>query len=200
MIVRRYRCRDGKLIQIHTGAAGAFGRLMTVLGLEAPHLPQPPVRSRRRARSPTRTSRSSKRLPESSPPDDPPEWLEDLWRNEIAGPAGERTGRRVRRRARCATTDWCASSTTPRRAPSRWWRRPSSCPGRRRGSPPGIDRTRVSRVGNHRSRPGRHGDAHPRAAGGRPRRGAGHLLCQPLRQPLPPRPRRRRDKGGTDLG
>ena len=34
MIVRRYRCSDGKLIQIHTGAAGAFGRLMRVLGLE----------------------------------------------------------------------------------------------------------------------------------------------------------------------
>jgi crotonobetainyl-CoA:carnitine CoA-transferase CaiB-like acyl-CoA transferase len=33
MLVRRYTCGDGRMIQVHTGAPGAFARLMTVLGV-----------------------------------------------------------------------------------------------------------------------------------------------------------------------
>ena len=34
MLLRHFRCADGWLIQVHTGAAGAFGRLMTLLRID----------------------------------------------------------------------------------------------------------------------------------------------------------------------
>ena len=33
MLLRRYTCADGRMVQIHTGAAGAFGRAMELFGL-----------------------------------------------------------------------------------------------------------------------------------------------------------------------
>jgi crotonobetainyl-CoA:carnitine CoA-transferase CaiB-like acyl-CoA transferase len=33
MLLRRYTCADGRLVQVHTGAAGAFGRAMELFGL-----------------------------------------------------------------------------------------------------------------------------------------------------------------------
>jgi crotonobetainyl-CoA:carnitine CoA-transferase CaiB-like acyl-CoA transferase len=84
MIVRRYRCRDGQLIQIHTGAAGAFGRLMKVLGLEDRISPTTgPVE----AACPLTDEDLEiiERLPEVFATRTSTEWLEDIWRNEIAG-------------------------------------------------------------------------------------------------------------------
>ena len=33
MLLRRFACADGRMVQIHTGAAGAFGRAMELFGL-----------------------------------------------------------------------------------------------------------------------------------------------------------------------
>jgi crotonobetainyl-CoA:carnitine CoA-transferase CaiB-like acyl-CoA transferase len=84
MIVRRYRCRDGKLIQIHTGAAGAFGRLMKVLGLEDRISP---TTGAVEAACPLTDDdlKIIERLPEVFATRTSTEWLEDIWRNEIAG-------------------------------------------------------------------------------------------------------------------
>jgi crotonobetainyl-CoA:carnitine CoA-transferase CaiB-like acyl-CoA transferase len=83
MIVRRYRCRDGKLIQIHTGAAGAFGRLMKVLGLEDQISPTTgPVE----AACPLTDDDIEiiERLPDVFATRTSTEWLAHIWRNEIA--------------------------------------------------------------------------------------------------------------------
>ena len=83
MIVRRYQCSDGKLIQVHTGAAGAFGRLMKVLGLDARISEATgPVE----AACPLTDSDLEiiERLPEVFATRPSTEWLEEIWRNEIA--------------------------------------------------------------------------------------------------------------------
>jgi crotonobetainyl-CoA:carnitine CoA-transferase CaiB-like acyl-CoA transferase len=83
MIVRRYTCRDGKMIQVHTGAAGAFGRLMKVLGLDSRISPVTgPIESA----SPLTDADIEivERLPEVFATRTAQEWLDEIWRNEIA--------------------------------------------------------------------------------------------------------------------
>jgi len=83
MIVRRYRCSDGKLIQVHTGAAGAFGRLMKVLGLQG---------QISEATGPVESAcpltdedlQIIDRIPEIFATRPSTEWLDEIWRNEIA--------------------------------------------------------------------------------------------------------------------
>ena len=83
MIVRRYECSDGKLIQVHTGAAGAFGRLMKVLGLDGDISESSgPVE----ANSPLTDEDLEiiERIPDVFLTRPSTEWLEEIWRNEIA--------------------------------------------------------------------------------------------------------------------
>ena len=83
MLVRRYTCADGRMIQIHTGAAGAFGRLMKLVGLD------------HRVSSATGPIESAcpltdgdlavlEELPSIFETKTSDEWLADMWDNEIA--------------------------------------------------------------------------------------------------------------------
>jgi crotonobetainyl-CoA:carnitine CoA-transferase CaiB-like acyl-CoA transferase len=83
MIVRRYRCSDGKLIQVHTGAAGAFGRLMKVLGLDQQISETTgPVESA--CPLTDKDLEIIERLPEVFASRSSTEWLDEIWSNEIA--------------------------------------------------------------------------------------------------------------------
>ena len=83
MIVRRYRCADGRRIGVHTGANGAFSRLMKLLGIDDRISPvTTPVESA----SPLTEADLEvlKELPAIFEMRKSTEWLEDIWANEIA--------------------------------------------------------------------------------------------------------------------
>lgn len=83
MLVRRYRCRDGVTIQVHTGAAGAFGRLMDLVGLADLVTPaQGPVESATPLTDADLIAIES--LPGVFGEVTSEEWLHRLWSNEIA--------------------------------------------------------------------------------------------------------------------
>lgn len=83
MIVRRYRCGDGRRIGVHTGADGAFTRLMKLVGLDERVSPVTgPVES-----ATPLTPEDLEILQElheifASRPS--AEWLEEIWANEVA--------------------------------------------------------------------------------------------------------------------
>ena len=83
MLVRRYECGDGKLIQVHTGAAGGFGRLMKVLGVDDRISP---VTSAVESASPLTDDDLAvlETLPELFAKRTADEWLRDIWANEVA--------------------------------------------------------------------------------------------------------------------
>ena len=83
MIVRRYECSDGKLIQVHTGAAGAFGRLMKVLGLEG-EVSQSAGPVEALSLLTDEDLRVIERIPQLFATRPSKEWLEEIWQNEIA--------------------------------------------------------------------------------------------------------------------
>ena len=83
MIVRRYECSDGKLIQVHTGAAGAFGRLMKVLGLEG-RISEATGAVEAACPLTDEDLEIIEHLPEIFATRPSTEWLEEIWRNEIA--------------------------------------------------------------------------------------------------------------------
>lgn len=83
MLVRRYTCADGRMIQVHTGAPGAFGRLMTLVGLaddvskaDGPVEPATPLTDDDQI--------ALERLPEIFATRSSADWLADIWANEIA--------------------------------------------------------------------------------------------------------------------
>jgi crotonobetainyl-CoA:carnitine CoA-transferase CaiB-like acyl-CoA transferase len=83
MIVRRYRCADGRRIGVHTGAKGAFSRLMKLLGIDDRISPvTTPVESA----SPLTEADLEvlKELPDIFEMRKSTEWLEAIWANEIA--------------------------------------------------------------------------------------------------------------------
>jgi crotonobetainyl-CoA:carnitine CoA-transferase CaiB-like acyl-CoA transferase len=83
MLVRRYTCRDGRMIQVHTGAAGAFGRLMNLLGIDDRLSPATgPVE----AACPLTDADLSvlEHIPAIFATRSAGEWLADLWANEVA--------------------------------------------------------------------------------------------------------------------
>jgi crotonobetainyl-CoA:carnitine CoA-transferase CaiB-like acyl-CoA transferase len=84
MLVRQYRCADGQLIQVHSGAPGAFGRLMKVLGLADEISPATTA-----VESATPLTHADlavlRRVPEIFATRSSHEWLDDIWSNEIAG-------------------------------------------------------------------------------------------------------------------
>jgi crotonobetainyl-CoA:carnitine CoA-transferase CaiB-like acyl-CoA transferase len=84
MLLRRYVCADGRLVQVHTGAAGAFGRAMELFGL-ADDI------SRVDAAVETSTLLTdhdlevlSERLPELFRTRPADEWLQACWDHEVA--------------------------------------------------------------------------------------------------------------------
>lgn len=84
MIVRQFQCADGQLIQVHTGAPGAFARLMKVVGLAGELSPATtPVE----AASPLTDEDIAvlSRLPAIFATRPGLDWLEEIWANEIAG-------------------------------------------------------------------------------------------------------------------
>jgi crotonobetainyl-CoA:carnitine CoA-transferase CaiB-like acyl-CoA transferase len=83
MLVRRYTCADGRMIQVHTGAPGAFGRLMRLLGLQdevspalGPVEPATPLTDADVA--------VLERVPSIFATRPAGEWLEAIWDDEIA--------------------------------------------------------------------------------------------------------------------
>lgn len=83
MIVRSYECADGHRIQVHTGAPGAFGRLMTLLGVDDRISPASGA-----VESAVPLTDADLAVLEELPaifatrPSD--EWLADVWAHEIA--------------------------------------------------------------------------------------------------------------------
>jgi crotonobetainyl-CoA:carnitine CoA-transferase CaiB-like acyl-CoA transferase len=84
MLVRRFRCADGREIGVHTGANGAFTRLMELLGLaERISTVTGPVES---ACPLTAADQAVlEELPEIFAQRTSDDWLKDIWANEIAG-------------------------------------------------------------------------------------------------------------------
>lgn len=84
MLVRRFRCADGRDIGVHTGANGAFTRLMELLGLAERISPVAgPVES---ACPLTAADHAVlEELPEIFATRTSDDWLTDIWANEIAG-------------------------------------------------------------------------------------------------------------------
>jgi crotonobetainyl-CoA:carnitine CoA-transferase CaiB-like acyl-CoA transferase len=83
MLVRRYTCSDGRNIQVHTGAAGAFSRLMTLLGISDEISP---ATGSVEAASPLTEGdvRRIERIGEIFATKTAAEWLQAIWSNEIA--------------------------------------------------------------------------------------------------------------------
>lgn len=83
MLVRQYACADGHLIQVHTGAPGAFARLMKVLNIQDQmSVAEGPVE----AASPLTDSDLAVlvHVPEIFATRPSVDWLAELWANEIA--------------------------------------------------------------------------------------------------------------------
>ena len=84
MIVRRYRCADGRQIGVHTGANGAFTRLMKLLGIDDRISPVTgPVESACPLTDQDREVLAE--LPDIFLTRSSDEWLADIWANEVAG-------------------------------------------------------------------------------------------------------------------
>jgi crotonobetainyl-CoA:carnitine CoA-transferase CaiB-like acyl-CoA transferase len=83
MLVRRYTCRDGRMIQVHTGAAGAFGRLTKLLGV---HDRLTAATGPVEAACPLSDDDLAvlEQLPAIFATRTAGEWLADLWANEVA--------------------------------------------------------------------------------------------------------------------
>jgi crotonobetainyl-CoA:carnitine CoA-transferase CaiB-like acyl-CoA transferase len=84
MLLRRYECSDGVLVQVHTGAAGAFGRAMKAFGLDGVISP---------ADGPIETASEltdgdleilADRLPPLFRSKPARYWMERLWAHEVA--------------------------------------------------------------------------------------------------------------------
>jgi len=83
MLVRQYECADGGLIQVHTGAPGAFARLMKVLGIDGE---MSVAHGKVEAATPLTDHDLVvlARLPEVFATRPAAAWLEEIWANEIA--------------------------------------------------------------------------------------------------------------------
>lgn len=84
MVARRFVCADGRHIGVHTGANGAFTRLMKLLGIDDRISPvNGPVESA----SPLTPEDLAvlEELPAIFAQRTSTEWLDDIWANEIAG-------------------------------------------------------------------------------------------------------------------
>jgi crotonobetainyl-CoA:carnitine CoA-transferase CaiB-like acyl-CoA transferase len=83
MLVRQYRCSDGQLLQVHTGAPGAFGRLMKILGVaDDISAADGPVEAATPLTDDDLAILAS--LPAVFATRPASAWLEELWANEIA--------------------------------------------------------------------------------------------------------------------
>jgi crotonobetainyl-CoA:carnitine CoA-transferase CaiB-like acyl-CoA transferase len=83
MLVRRFTCRDGRVIQVHTGAAGAFGRLMTLLGVDRRISPATTVVENATPLS-DHDLAVLEELPAIFAERSSDAWLRDIWANDIA--------------------------------------------------------------------------------------------------------------------
>jgi len=83
MLVRRYRCADGRQIQVHTGANGAFMRLMKLLGV---HDRISPVIGPVESASPLTQADQDvlAELDDVFATRSSTDWLSDIWQNQIA--------------------------------------------------------------------------------------------------------------------
>ena len=205
LVTRSFECADGEYLGLHTGAVGAFGRAMRVLGVDDRVPPSDGRHGHGRAAQPMRSARSSSSSwSTSSRPGRAPSGCSGSSTPTCArwSTSGRPRFRHARRRV---TTGWSSPSTTP--CSARWsrWRRAikfTATPGEVRGPAP--------RIGQHtddvlssaagwpppdppcRGAGARHPPAPCRPADRRPRRVLrGAVLLPP---PGGPRRRRREDR------
>lgn len=83
LLLERYECADGEIVQVHTGAAGAFARAMDVLGLSGEITPAEGVET---ASELTASDLEILRVkvPEIMRTATSTEWTERFWANEVA--------------------------------------------------------------------------------------------------------------------
>lgn len=84
LLLGQYEAADGRPLQIHTGAAGAFGRLLTVLGLQDRIASADPRAEGKTPLTDDESAIMATELPaifRTRPRD---EWLELLWANDVA--------------------------------------------------------------------------------------------------------------------
>ena len=84
LLLQRFVCADGEMIQIHTGAAGAFGRAMEVLGLDGEITKSDSPLEMSSLMTERDVEILRRRLPEIFRSKPAAEWLRLLWENEVA--------------------------------------------------------------------------------------------------------------------